>query len=349
MRIPQHILIIRFSSLGDIILASPLIRALRNSFPRATIDFLLKSEYAPLLRYNPHLSKVIELTGSDKEELRRLKNDIRGRNYDTIVDIHNSLRSRWLRMFSGARYVYVINKFAVRRFLLVNVKRNLYKDTIPVPRRYLDTAKALGMVADEQGLEVFIPEETISSVNALMNKFKPEKHAAVIGLVPTAHHFTKRWPAECFVKLGVRLAKEHHAKLFLFGGENEVDYCGDIAQMINAESGSAAAESLAGKISILQAAAVLDYCSVVVSNDSGLMHLAAARQRKIVALFGSTVKELGFFPYRTENIVLERNGLACRPCSHVGLDRCPEGHFKCMKDISVDEVVEAVNSLLKKQ
>ncbi len=348
MRIPQHILIIRFSSLGDITLASPLIRALRNSFPRATIDFLVKSDYAPLVRYNPHISNVIELTGSDKEELRRLKNDIRRRNYDTILDIHNSLRSRRLRMFSGALSVHVINKFAVRRFVLVNTKKNFYKDIVPVPERYLETAKALEIMPDEQGLEVFIPEESISSVNALMNKFKPEKHAAVIGLVPTARHFTKRWPAEYFVKLGVRLAKEQHAKLFLFGGENEVDYCGDIAQMINAESGSAAAESLAGKISILQTAAALDYCSIVVSNDSGLMHLAAARQRKIVALFGSTVKEFGFFPYRTEHIVLEKNGLSCRPCSHIGLAQCPEGHFKCMKDISVDEVVEAVNSLLKK-
>jgi len=181
----------------------------------------------------------------------------------------------------------------------------------------------------------------------MMSKYRLAKHSTVVGVVPTARHFTKRWPADYFVKFGIRMAKEHRAKLFLFGSAEEIDYCGDIAQMINAEAGSSAAESLAGRISILETAAVLDHCSIVVTNDSGIMHVAAARQKKIVALFGSTVREFGFFPYRTEHVVLERNGLPCRPCSHIGLDRCPEGHFRCMKEISVEEVVSAVSSLVK--
>lgn len=348
MRIPQNILIIRLSSLGDVILASPLIRALHNSFPRASIDFLVKTEYAQVVRHNPHISQTIELTTSSKEELGRIKKEIRARRYDVILDIHNSLRSRYLRTLSGARQVCVVNKYVFRRFALVKAKRNFYKEIIPVPERYLATAQTLEIIPDEKGLELFVPDEIVSSVNALMRKYKTERYAAVIGLVPTARHFTKRWPQEYFVKLGIRLAKEQRARLFLFGSENEVDYCGDIAQMINAEVGSGAAESLAGKISILETAAVLDHCSIVVTNDSGIMHVAVARKKKIVAIFGSTVQEFGFFPYQTDNIVLEKKGLSCRPCSHIGLDRCPEGHFKCMKEITVEDVYFAVSSFIKK-
>jgi ADP-heptose:LPS heptosyltransferase len=168
----------------------------------------------------------------------------------------------------------------------------------------------------------------------------------VVGLVPAAKHFTKQWLPERFVALGEMMAKKHRAKIFVFGGKTETDYCGDIAQMINANLGLSVAESFAGKFSLLETAAALDFCGVVVSNDTGLMHLAAARKKKVVALFGSTVREFGFFPYGTDHIVVEQSGLPCRPCSHIGLAKCPEGHFKCMKDTTVEQVVEAAEKLL---
>ena len=349
MRIPEKILIIRFSSLGDIVLASPLLRALRNTFPRAQIDFLVKSEYADLVRYSPHVSSVIELRSSDKEELHQLKDRIRAERYDTILDIHNSLRSRYLRMFAHARRVYAVDKRVVSRFALVNLKQNFYKEVISVAERYLEAAFPLGILRDDAGLEIFIPDEITSTVNAMMTKYKLERYGVVIGVVPTARHFTKRWPPERFREFGIRMSKEQRAKLFLFGSAEEVDYCGDIAQMINAEAASSAAESLAGRISMLETAAVLDHCSIVVTNDSGIMHLAASRRKKVVAIFGSTVKEFGFFPYKTPHIVIERQGLPCRPCSHIGQNQCPEGHFRCMKDITVEDVVSAVQTMLIEQ
>jgi heptosyltransferase-2 len=345
MRIVGKILLIRFSSLGDIVLASPLIRMLRTSFPTAQIDFMVKREYADLLKCNPHLSSVIELRSDDRAGLAALRERVRHERYDLILDIHDSLRSKYVRALSGARSVRVVNKRRLRRFILVRLKKNFYRRGAPVAERYLETVRRFGVRDDGAGLEQHVPPEIVESVGALMAKFRLERYGTVIGIAPMARHFTKRWPQERFVEFGIRYAKEAGAKILIFGSREETDACGDIAQMINAATATGAAESLAGRLTLIETAAVLDYCSLVVTNDSGLMHLAAARKRKVAAIFGSTVREFGFFPYGTENIVLERTGLPCRPCSHIGLAECPKGHFRCMKEIGVDEVLAAARAL----
>ena len=345
MRIPDKILIIRFSSLGDILLASPLLRVLHRSFPRTRVDFLLKAEYADLVRYHPAVTSVLTLPADGSEDLKALRHQIRAERYDVILDLHNSLRSRAVRFLSGARHVYSVNKRVIRRFLLVNLKKNFYREIVPVAERYLETVSKLGLSKDIQGLELFVPDETMSRVATMMSRYKLEKFSLVVGIAPSARHATKRWPPERFRDLGVRLAKERRAKILLFGGPEETDYCGDIAQMINAEAGSSPAESLAGKLSLLETAAALDHCALFVSNDSGLMHMAAARGRKVLAIFGSTVREFGFFPYGTPAAVLEAGPLPCRPCSHIGREACPEGHFRCMKEISVEEAFAAVRTM----
>jgi lipopolysaccharide heptosyltransferase II len=345
MRIPEKILIIRFSSLGDILLASPLLRVLHRSFPRARVDFLLKAEYADLVRYHPAVSSVLALPSAGSEDLSELRRQIRAERYDVILDLHNSLRSRAVRFFSGARRVFSVNKRVIRRFMLVNLKRNFYREVVPVAERYLETVAPLGLAKDNLGLELYVPDETISRVATMMSRYKLDRFDVVIGMAPSARHATKRWPPERFRELGVRLVKERRAKLLLFGGPEETDYCGDIAQMINAEAGSSSAESLAGKLSLLETAAALDHCTLMISNDSGLMHMAAARGRRVLAIFGSTVREFGFFPYGTPAAILEAGALPCRPCSHIGRESCPEGHFRCMKDISVEEAFSAVRSI----
>ncbi len=219
------------------------------------------------------------------------------------------------------------------------------RDAVPVAERYIETAASLGIVPDGRGPEVVVPQEIVSRVATMMDRYRLERAPLVVGFAPSARHATKRWPAERYRDLGILLAKERRARLLLFGGPEDADYCGDIAQMINVELGAGAAESLAGSLTLLETATALDHCGVVVTNDSGLMHVASGRGRPIVAIFGSTVKEFGFFPYGTRNIIVERPGLSCRPCSHIGLDHCPEGHFRCMKEISVDEVAAAVRSV----
>jgi len=342
----NKILIIRFSSMGDIILASPFIRVLRHLNPQARIDFLVKSEYAELIKYNHHLSSVIELTSLEDGELKEIKQTIRDEKYDVIFDLHNSLRSRYLRTFSGARHVAVVDKRVFARFVLVKFKWNIYRDIVSVADRYLEAGKSFGVQNDGKGLEIFIPADIQNNVAGVMSKFKLDRYEIVIGIVPTARHKTKQWLQDRFVELGVKLSKEKKAKVFIFGGKEEAEYCGDIAQMINANLEANVAENFAGQFSLLETAASFDFYDLVVSNDTGLMHLAAARHKKVVAIFGSTVQEFGFYPYGTKSIVVERKGLSCRPCSHIGLDTCPQGHFRCMKDISVDDVLFAVRKII---
>jgi heptosyltransferase-2 len=252
-----------------------------------------------------------------------------------------------VRTFAGARSTRVIRKRIIARFFLVNFKWNFYgNDRQSVAGRYIETGRTLGLADDDTGLEIFLPDEVVDRTAGLLKRLNLDRFRCVVGFAPGARHFTKRWPQERFVRLGGELSKNLNAKMLVFGDRSEEEYCGDIVQMINRDAGSAAAESLAGKLSILETAAAFDACNVIVSNDTGLMHLAAARKRKIVAIFGSTVGQFGFFPSYTENIVVERHGLPCRPCNHVGLDRCPKGHFRCMKDIEAAQVAEAVARIL---
>lgn len=346
MRSPDKILVIRFSSLGDIILASPLIRLLRAAYPLARIDFLIKSEYTELMKFNPHLSGLLELRSSEREELRELKGRIRAERYDIIIDLHNSIRSGYLRWHSGAGKVRVVNKRVFRRFALVTLGWNLYRSIVPVTDRYLETVRSFGIRDDGLGPEIHVPEETAASVAAMLEKYHLDRFETVIGMVPGARHFTKQWPLERFVEFGVTAARERGIKILVFGARAEVEYCGDIVQQINAPLGSAAAENLAGRLSLLETAAALDACRLIITNDSGLMHLASARKRTVVAIFGSTVREFGFFPQGAEDIVLERMDVPCRPCSHIGRERCPRGHFRCMKEIGSDEAWNAAAGVL---
>ena len=341
---PNKILIIRFSSLGDVLLATPLIRVLRTAYPHAQIDFLVKSGYADVLRTNPYLSSVIELTTAGYANVRTVKHHIRTSRYDLILDIHNSLRSRYMRSFSHAKTIRVVRKRALARFFLVRFKWNFYRDDISVADRYLETVHSYGLRNDGKGLDVFIPETVVTS-STVQNYDSDDKEILIVGIVPTARHFTKRWPAERFIDLGMRCATSRKTRLLIFGSSEEEEYCKNIAQAINAQSSSVVAENLAGKLTLLETAAIFDRCSAIVTNDTGLMHLAAARKGKVVAIFGSTVRELGFFPYGTDAIVVENHGLSCRPCTSNGLPECPRGHFQCMKGIETKEVIAALEKM----
>ncbi len=342
----QKVLIIRLSSIGDVVLASPFIRVLRARFPKAQIDFLVKSEYAELVRFNHHLSSVIELKTPDFSELGALRKKIRRERYDAIFDLHNSLRSRYLRTYSGARTVSVVDKRVFERFVLIKFKRNLYKNAAPIAERYFETAHRSDVKDDGKGLEIFVPDETLSAVSSIMAKHRLDQYNTVLGMAPAAEHATKMWPGERFAEVALEAARVHQAKIFIFGGQEDTKRCEEIAGLVNSSAGMEAAVSFAGRLSLLETAAALDFCDVVVCNDTGIMHLAAARQRNVVALFGPTVKEFGFFPYGTHARVIEQNGLPCRPCTHIGSELCPQRHFRCMKDTTVDQVFQALTPMI---
>lgn len=337
-QIPKKILIIRLSSIGDVLLTTPLIRFLRREFQNAQIDFLVKSQYQELLVHNPHLDKIYtydQKTGF--KGLRQLKKELQKQGYDQIIDLHRNLRSFYLRsLYKGAKVVK-FQKMALRRFLLVHFKLNLYRNITPVSQRYLNS---LDSKDDRLGLELFIPLDVRGRIHRRLGTRGLDPNGLVIGFAPGAGFWTKRWPSEAFAHLGDLLSQNLDAQILLFGDQGDKKVCQRITELMHKQP-----IDLSGELSLLETAAAMERCSLVVTNDTGLMHIAAALKKKVVAIFGPTTEELGFFPYGTDYVVIQRE-LPCRPCSFHGSNRCKKGHFKCMRDISPEEVFQAVRGLL---
>jgi len=346
---PVKTLVIRFSSIGDIVLSTPLLRVLRAHLPDGQIDYVTKKEYAELVRTNQNLNVTHTYDSSTGfEGLRDLKRKLKRERYDLVIDIHNSLRSRYLRSMAGVRRIVSIEKPYRERFLLVRFKKNLFKELRSVADRYIDTVRDLGIVNDGKGLELHIPDEILFAVSGKVAARQLNKFSSVVGLCPSARHSTKRWLPERFVEVGRKFVREKDAAVMIFGGPGDVAHCGGLASALRAEVGGDRVIDWTGQLSVLETAAAMEFCDIIITNDTGLMHVAVAKGRKVVAIFGSTVKEFGFFPLSPESVVIERAGLSCRPCSHIGRRECPEGHFRCMRDIGADEVYSESERLMSR-
>jgi heptosyltransferase-2 len=323
----KHILIIRLSSLGDILLTSPLIRSLKKQNPYLQIDFLVRSEYADLLKFNPHLSSLFLLSRND-EDNKKLKLELMEMKYDYVLDLQNNLRSKiFINNITSKNFSF--NKKRFEKVLLVHMKINLLRDAQQIPIRYAETIPSFQL--DDEGLELFLPKNISARILQGQN---------VIGLCPGARHFTKRWQKEYFIQLGKILNEEGYI-VALFGGKSDKELCEEISNKI---SGSI---DLSTNDDILQLAKDMQQCKAIVCNDSGLMHAACAVKVPVVAIYGSTVKEFGFTPYGCKNIILENNSLTCRPCSHIGKKKCPQKHFRCMLELTPRQAFESIIKILK--
>lgn len=352
---PQKILIIRLSSIGDILLATPLLRALRENFPDAQLDFLVKSQFAEPLRYHPAINKVYEFNPQDEwPALRNLGRRLSETCYDVVIDIHKSLRSRCFARIAWPKRILRHRKHVFRRWLLVTTKINLMRRVPPIYQRYLDAATPLGIttakpLADGRWLELFWREqdEQIAGEALRARSWQPDQ--PLIGLAPGAGYFTKRWPAEYFGELAADLIRQGH-QVVILGGRQDVELAKKIEEIVEAallhDTRQWPLLNLAGAVSLLGSAAVIKRCRLLVANDSGLMHVAEAVGTPLVAIFGSTTRELGFFPQLQTSRVIENATLTCRPCSHLGHHQCPRGHFRCMRDIMPKEVLLAAQQIL---
>jgi heptosyltransferase-2 len=302
------------------------------------------------VRYNPNLNSIYEFEAiKGFKELQKIKKAIQHERYDLIVDIHNSLRSRYIRFFNEAKEVAIIDKRVWERAMLVNFKKNYYKGIISVVDRYIEPLNKYDVVNDGEGLELFVPDEIRTQVRPRMEELEPARFDKIIGFCPSAKHATKCWPEDRFAELGIRLAEEYNAMILLFGGPSDFEKNKFIADRINGSMRKVHAIDFSKGLALLETAAAMQICDIIVTNDSGLMHIAAAMKRKVVAIFGSTVEEFGFFPVGTKNIVLERKGLYCRPCSPIGRRDCPEKHFRCMNEIQVADVFNSVHEIDRKK
>jgi len=338
----KKILIIRLSSIGDIVLTTPVIRLLKKKYPDCQIDFVIKDQFKTLLADHPLIHQLYIFKKHCKSHsLKKIKQKIIRQKYDLIIDLHKNFRSFYLTFNCQAGKIVRYQKFSLRRFFLVKFKVNFFKQIIPVYLRYLIPLHQFGITYDGLGLDIYLRPETEQSIRTKYSAFFNNSYHAIIGIAPGASYLTKRWLPERFENVIHYFAKHPNIGIILFGNAQDRE----LIDSLNISTYQNVLKA-AGELSIIESVALLNTCQLFITNDTGLMHLAAALNKKVVAIFGSTTEELGFFPDTTRNIVIQNNGLRCRPCSHVGRDRCPKKHFKCMKEISTDEVIQAVKTLL---
>ena len=327
----HSILVIRLSSLGDVILATGLVRQLHQSMPDVAIDVAVDSRFAEVWAHNPRVRNVFSVDRATRRSANLAELAVHA-PYDVVVDLQRNRRSKKLiasMHLPSSTQVRAVSKHRIEKLALVWLKRRPATVT-PVTRRYWNTVSHLGVEYDHGGPEVWTPDGLAVT----------DTQRTLIALAPGARHATKRWPAERFAELARRLVLERSAHVVLLGGPDDAALCSQI-------------ESLAG-VPLLRAdgatdlattVATLDRCRVVVSNDSAVMHLARGRRIPVVAIFGSTVQELGFAPSGPDVRIIERLDVPCRPCSHIGRDACPKGHFRCMVGIAADDVIAAIDEV----
>ena len=321
---PDRILILRLSSIGDILLSSFFIRQVAKTFPKSKIDFVIKEQFGDLVKFNPNLDQVYYVQPEKGyAQLYQLRNELKSNKYNLVFDLHNNLRTRFLLTGLSKSKKRKINKDKIIRALLVRFKINGYKEIKSIPIRYLETGKEVGINDDMNGLELFWDNQTEEK---LIKEYPFLENDRYIALAPGAAHYTKKWPIEYFMELVDIITEKRNERLVILGGLTDVDDGMELElndRVIN----------LTGKLSLLESAIAIKNAKVLVSNDSGVMHMATAVKTPVLAIFGSTVEELGFFPFRSKHCVIQNEGLKCRPCSHIGKNYCPKGHFRCMLEI----------------
>jgi heptosyltransferase II len=325
------ILLVRFSSIGDVLLTTPLVRALKRRHPDARLVFVTKRALAPLVSDNPHLAQVVALEPG--EPVRTLARRLRALAPTHGLDLHGSLRSAALRLlvpgtWSGYR------KHRLARAWLISTKLDWYRDQQPVPERYFEAARELDVAPDGgppefalgPGARIRVDEWLVAQGLA---------RARLVALAPGAAHATKRWPLAHWSDLAKRLS----------GAGFKPVVVGGVADRGIAQQLAAQAPSVAGEFSLQETGALLARAAVLVSGDTGAMHMATGVGTPVVALFGPTVQQFGFFPYGGTASVLERE-IECRPCSAMGSARCPMGHHRCLVDISAADVTMTVERIV---
>ncbi len=321
----QRILIIRLSSLGDVLLTTPLVRSIKMQCPNIQIDFLLKQQYEDIYKYNKRINSLIFY---ERNSINEIVDSLRKSKYDLVIDLQNNFRSRKIIKQLGVP-VFKFEKKSLAKFLLVNFKINKLKNEPEISVRYAQSIPGFNL--DNDGLELFLPKDLKSEFESRNN---------YIGICPGSRHFTKKWLPEYYIELGKKLSQNGFA-IVLFGGKDDLEICDEISHSIPD------AINLCNSNELLKTAVNMQQCKLIFCNDSGLMHLACAMQIPVVMIMGSTVKDFGFTPYKNENLILENNSLSCRPCSHIGKANCPKKHFKCMMDLTPELVFRATMGFIK--
>lgn len=330
------ILLLRFSAIGDLILTTPLLRALRARHPGARLTFVTREDMADTLRHNPRLDRIITWrTGTPLGDLVR---ELKAGAWTHRLDLHDSLRSRRLRLQVGGSWA-TYPKHRVRRTMLIASRRRLGGALGPVADRYFEAAQGLDVTPDGGPPEFFLSREAEQAADRFLGGHGLGRSRRLVALVPGATHFTKRWPEQHWQRLVELLLPAHD--VVILGGPAERAVGNRLAG-----GSSDRLASAAGEFSLLTSGALLKRADVVVSGDTGLLHMASAVGTPAVAIYGPGIEEFGFFPYHARATLLEQP-LTCRPCAAHGRARCPLGHHRCMVDTTPEMVLAAVRAPIR--
>jgi len=307
------ILVVRFSSIGDIVLTTPVVRMLKTQL-NAEVHFLTKAPFVSLFKNNPYVDSVFQIDKSINEVISDLKKE----NYDYVIDLHSNLRTQILKLKLGVT-AKSFNKLNWEKFLLTNFKTNILPD-VHIVDRYLDTVKFLGITNDNKGLDFFL-----SDADKVDLAESPKDYIAfVIG----GQHATKILPTPKVISICKKLNKA----VLLIGGPDDKARGDEISK-------ASGAINTCGDHSLLESAFLIKNSAYVISHDTGMMHIAAAFKKTIYSVWGNTIPEFGMYPYLSDknSKMIEVKDLNCRPCSKIGYDKCPKGHFKCMQEIDENQ------------
>ncbi len=320
----MKILVVRFSSIGDIVLTTPVLRAIKKQIPNVEIHFLTKIGFVPLLENNPHLSKIYTIDKSIKEVEKVLKTE----GYDYIVDLHNNVRTFSLKLKLGVKS-FSFPKLNFRKWVLVRFKMNRMPKKHIVDR-YFESVSKLGVKNDGLPGELFVSSKDQVSVKDFFGFEENAFLAVAIG----AQFQTKQIPNG----LLKNMLKDIQLPIILLGGKEDAKKALELIKMLPENQ----IQSACGQFSLMQSASILKKAKVLLTGDTGLMHIAACFDRNIVSVWGNTIPELGMYPYlpsqKTLFSIHEVDRLSCRPCSKIGHQKCPKGHFKCMNFQNIDAI-----------
>jgi len=328
------VLMVRFSSIGDLLLTTPLIRAIRTRHPDARIAFVVRADMAATLRTNPRIDELIPWQRGSS--LAALGRRLRAGKWTHRLDLHGSLRSRLLRQLVGGKWTGY-PKHRGRRRLLITTHGAHGGALGPVAERYFAAARDLDVSPDSGGLEYFVTEEAAARADGFLAGRLPRGGRPIVALAPGAAHFTKRWPLRHWAALARALVAQCH--VVVTGGDGDRD----AAAAIVGAAGPGAI-SAAGAFDLEGTAALIRQSRLLVAGDTGVLHLATAVGVPVVGLYGPTVEAFGFFPYHARSVAVQ-HALSCRPCSSQGGPACPLGHHDCLEKMIPDEVLAAIRTV----
>lgn len=310
----KKFLIIRFSSIGDIVLTTPVIRCLKKQL-NVEVHYLTKSSFKGILNNNPYVDKVHTI---EKEISSELIAELKNEKFDFVADLHHNLRTLRLKKalnISSKSFP----KYNIQKWLLVNLKI----DRMPkmhIVDRYMETVTSLSVVNDAKGLDYFIPNTSKVALSRL-----PEMQSnGYVGIVIGGQHTTKMMPLLKLIELCDSLSEP----IVLLGGPEEKHRGEEIVNAVGVKVFNAC-----GQFKLDESASLVQQANWIITHDTGLMHIAAAFKKRIVSVWGNTVPELGMYPYLPDpsSKIVQIKGLSCRPCSKIGYSKCPKTHFKCME------------------